>query len=185
MRRMPTNEEIKQISQNADNITEIKEFSDFLSYNSTDDIIETEKPIVENVDDYSYTEGSKENITINTIYAGVAKNGNKLTLVAFVSITRSDTVSGGFATFGSFAIPTAVLAKLYPYEIGDSSIAIDYKNLNAYKKTDASSQALNFYVEKTLTGVDLTFTGVNLLDANDEYVIRIEETFLLSDNLAE
>lgn len=155
----------------------------YLTYDADDDDIKATKGVVEIMEGYSFTEGSKANITISTIYASAVKNGNKLTLVTFASLTRTGSVDGGFVSIGSFVVPDEIMDKLYPYSIGDSAVALDYRTLNAYKKTNASSQALNFYVEKTLTTVDLTFTGINSLDANDEYVVRIEETFLLSDNM--
>lgn len=146
----------------------------------------TANEIVEKMTGYSFLPQTTTNITVNNIYVGVVKNGNKLTFVHFLSITRTGTVENNFNVAGIIKVPDAIMSKLYPYEIQDSDYALDYKKVTAYTKTSGTPVDLDYYCEKINygeKGLHNTLVKVNSLEVDTEYVIRLEETFLLSDNL--
>ena len=121
-------------------------------------------------------------ITQQTIYAGVCKNGNKLTFVHFLKIQRA---SGG-ATYGSidfFGIPAAIAAKIYPTPLGGVTDVIAAFKAYAYSDTQ-NSVALNALARKGANGILFFLYGMNQLTDDTEYQIRFELTLLLSENLA-
>lgn len=141
--------------------------------------------IIENMTGYTYFKYPKANFNVTSIYAGIVKNGNKLTFVDFFKVERTGSVDGNFVSVGHFGIPNDVGQNLYPYTIAGETNTLDYRKLDAYKVSNASSVSINCYVQKnTNTDIVSVLVGVNSLDVNEEYVIRIERTFLLSENLA-
>ena len=142
--------------------------------------------IIENMRGYAFEANTKTNLSISHIYSSVVKNGNKLTIVDFVSLTRLGTIQDNFAQLGFFTLPLSVANKLYPYTIGGNTGVLDYRRINAYKKSSASALEVSCYIQKASSVyLPITLTGLNSMDENEEYVIRIEATFLLSDNLAQ
>ena len=146
----------------------------------------TAPSIIENMSGYSFTPtASTEQFTINVVYAGICKNGNKLTYVIFASITRLASVTGDNISLGKFNIPASVGAKLYPYTIsGISNVLMNrLENLASGYKDYEEVPSLVFKI----SGVQI---GANLYDVNakltqdTEYIVRQEVTFLLGENLA-
>ena len=141
--------------------------------------------IIENMSGYKFNDLEPTGFTINFVYAGACKNGNKLTLVVFMTITRT---SGTFTNdICSFEVPKNVGSKLFP----DSSLGIGIISLwqaqaysNVYTKVD-----LDLRMTKTeSTNYDtlqITGSGLGSLTLDTLYNLRIEQTFLLSENLAE
>lgn len=152
---------------------------------SNNEEISTLKPIVEDMTGYSYV--SDSNIA-TPIYVSACKNGNKLTIVWFgtitpdVDYTHNDGVSLGYLT-----IPAGVWNKLYPYTQASYSNMLDIKTTSAYYGVvlkvpnesytlKASNYMLNLITRPTIDKV---------LTAGTTYFIRYEATFLLSENLAQ
>ena len=140
--------------------------------------------IVERMTGYSFAAGTgNANLTREFVYAGAVKNGNKLTLVVAVNLTRTDTITGGDVNIGVFGVPSDILARLYPAEVGGYNY-LDNKIIQAWK-SDSTSVPLTSYVLKS-SGVQIRVNGgvVNNLELNTKYYYRYEVTFLLSTNLA-
>ena len=143
--------------------------------------ISAQKPVVEVMSGYSITPIGEK---VNLLYAGAAKNGNKLSFAFFGTYTyKSGDTSFAFADIG---IPAAVGDKIVPYELAGESrmiysgVANIFSTRNAYKSCVAEMQK----VSNSLLRID--FLNVNFSDLVDgtTYCFRIEATFLLSDNLA-
>lgn len=143
----------------------------------------TADSIIENMTGYSFTKGAdKEGLTVDLTYAGAVKNGNKITFVIAGEITRTDTVAGNLYPFGKFNIPYTIGIKLIP------AFSIWLAFINTYLANDAdngTSLPALLYKESGLhTNIALNLYKVNNLTLNTKYYFRIEQTFLLSDNLA-
>ena len=118
------------------------------------------------------------------VYVGVCKNGNKITFVVFGSITVDGTQTGN-ADIIHFNIPSSVGAKLYPYTIGADNYVLDQKEV-IFQNNDVlynfkKCQAVIRKNSDTLLGIRIG--SLQNLDVAGTYCFRIEETFLLSDNL--
>lgn len=138
--------------------------------------------IVEKMTGYSFSTEPKENIDITPIYAGVVKNGNKITYVLFCTYERTGTVDGGWCYNGFMITPQSIMDKLYPYEIGSTSVLANF-NLELWEDIDAEPKLLKCAAYKQSGMIAFASSGLNSLDANTLYYGRIEVTFLLSDNL--
>ena len=145
----------------------------------------TADSIIENTSGYSFSVGSKENLTILPKFVGADKMGNKVVVSTYFSLTRSDSVSGGYAMIGIVFMPSAVVNKLVGDTIAGNTQVVDYRKISCVKKSDASIVELNLYVQKYGTqGISISLTGINSIDVNDEYVVRIEDTFLIGTDLS-
>ena len=141
--------------------------------------------IVEKMSGYSAGLGSKEGLTINPIYCGIVKTGNKITLCFACEITRTDTVTGDNAVILGITIPSAIGSKLYPSTIGGySALSCGKAQFTAdtrsfidvsYRIGKPNDSAINIALSN--------MTVVNTLVANTTYYARFEATFLLSDSL--
>ena len=135
--------------------------------------------IIENMSGYTFEKIDKENLTNEAIYAGAVKNGNKLTLVYYANLTRTDDVTGNISNLCRFFLPAGVLSKLIPDEN-------DWLARSSFWASSAANAGVNstWLVEKGGTGVYFRATKLNDLVLNTKYLCRFEITFLLSDNLA-
>ena len=147
----------------------------------------TAPEIVETMTDYVFIPTAEQTgLTREFIYAGIVKNGNKLTLVIALNLTRTGTAGSNQVNLGVFGIPAAIGAKIYSTDIGGetwcASQSIDLvKDINGSNpsgrvKISAGSTSLSCY----LRVADIN----NTLTLNDKHYVRAEITFLLSDNLA-
>lgn len=138
--------------------------------------------IIENMTGYSASLFSTTGITLENIYTGAVKNGNKLTFVAFFAITKSAGASNEHKVI-TFTIPWAVGNKLYPFLLGTYNI-LDHRYIEAFSNI-ATSVTVPAYIGKTTnTSIYLSLKSGDLV-AETKYLIRYEATFLLSDNLVE
>lgn len=130
--------------------------------------------IVENMVGYSF---SSTATNLNIAYAGVVKNGNKITFAVSGTITKSSTFS---TELGTFVAPSAILAKLYNNVLGDLS------EKGLYVSSSKFSLGVNLATttQKTSTQLRVYIYATDSLTADTDYAFRYEETFLLSDNLA-
>ena len=146
----------------------------------------TGNEIVENMNGYSAVMATIENLTINPIYIGVVKNGNKITFCCALELTRTDTVAADSSVLVGFNIPSAVGSKLYPTSVGG------YNSLTcglapATLDTRSFSNIPFRVVKPNDAAIQLACSNnsyINALTANSAYYVRFEFTFLLSDNLA-
>ena len=144
----------------------------------------TAPSIIETMSGYSLISQTPTGLTLSPVYAGAVKNGNKLTLVFAVDITRTTNLTGSYSNVILFNVPEAIRDKLYPKEI--NSIAV----LSASKvlAIDSSAVAHDVYCigAKHTFGVifRLSNSDLNNLTQDEAHYVRIETTFLLSDSLA-
>ena len=142
----------------------------------------TSPSIIEIMSGYSFIAGTMPaGITMTLTYAGVCKNGNKITFVLAGKATRTGNVTDNIEP-GFFRVPQEILSKLYNTVIGGIS-ALDFGIVYFYK---SYSQGVNVPVLtfKSSDSVYQRVYGVNFyLDLDTEYGFRYEKTFLLSDNL--
>ena len=144
----------------------------------------TADSIIENMSGYSFSVDAATDLTKEVVYAGACKNGNKITFVVFMKLTKTGAGAPTYTKLGAFTIPWQVGQKLYPYNLGGAINILDSKRITYYK-SDASG------IDKTAAAYkrnDSLFEvygyGLADLDLNTDYVVRYEVTFLLSDNLA-
>ena len=129
----------------------------------------------------SFSPATIEDASVNFVYAGVVKNGNKITFAIFGTITRT---SASQLQLARFYVPEAILAKLFPYQVGQSSI-LSQKELSCFVTSGVNNLGVEITCEftKSSTTVIINLRKVDELVANTEYSFRIEQTFLLSENL--
>ena len=140
----------------------------------------TANSIIENMAGYAFATESPSNWTFEYVYASAVKNGNKVTLVLCMNLTKAAGASN-FPAVGTFTIPTAVYNKLYPTRIGDYSW-LDVRVLNVFS-TENNSVAMPIRMSKGTTGkVGIQINATNLVEGTSYYA-RYEVTFLLSDSL--
>lgn len=133
--------------------------------------------IVENMTGYTFVKNTSAPFTY--AFAGVSKNGNKLTFV-IAGVLNTDSPTSLF-NVGSFVVPEAVANKIVPLESGTSQVA--------FIKTTANTDYLTYVdLEGVVVKDGTRYIGFRLyprnVTPNINYKVRIEMTFLLSDNLA-
>lgn len=134
--------------------------------------------IVEKMSGYSFNPYSVTGYSIDPVYVGAVKNGNKLTLVCAIRITKNSGEALNTISVGAILIPASVLAKLYPFQ----DTTLDVRRIIAVDSS-YTEKDVGAFTDKTATGVSI---GLNVgeLELNTEYYLRVEQTFLLSENLA-
>ena len=135
--------------------------------------------IVENMSGYSAEIKTIEDLTIENVFQGAVKNGNKLTIVSAFKLTRTDTISAEQYAI-KFTIPSSVSDKLYPA----FSYFLAAQNIDVFNVANRKlSKNIYIFWEKDTNAVNLWIDKLSELDANVTYYLRAEVTFLLSDNL--
>lgn len=139
--------------------------------------------IVEIMSGYSFSYPSNTLTALITYgYAGVVKNGNKITFVIAGNLTTgASDLYEETKVIGNFAIPRSVGENIYPIN-GEHvayirvSLAKDYTNFKNASIIPAkfSNTSLGFYLSIT-----------EALQTNTNYYFRFEFTLLLSDNLTQ
>ena len=138
----------------------------------------TAPSIIEDMDGYSFTPVED----INYLYAGVVKNGNKITFVLFATLTQDGTLTGT-TNLGTFLFPSAIGNKLIPYTMSGDNRYLDYKKILFVDASSAVSAEYPSYILKSSSAsMVLRASGLNAL-SNGTYYFRYEVTFLLSDSL--
>lgn len=147
--------------------------------------------IVEDMSGYSFSGAvSAAPFTFDFVYAGVVKNGNKLTLVCAIDAVRSGEVQtyGEYAVLGDFTIPQSVNEKIIPFRTGTAFGEIVTKNqILAVTDPQSSGVEIEGFTQQLYNpqGIRFYLRGLNALSLNTHYYIRAEITLLLSENLAE
>ena len=142
----------------------------------------TGNSIIEIMSGYSFVQPSATGYTFEVVYAGVVKNGNKLTLVEAVKITKGALANDNNPAIGRFVVPADIANALYPTNIGGDNV-LDVRQLNAYLNKDNSVDA-RAYMTKSYTTESMIVNTYNMVQ-DSTYFVRYEVTFLLSDNLAQ
>ena len=149
----------------------------------------TGNEIVETMNGYSFTKSSTDaDIRYDSyIYAGVVKNGNKLTLALGLNFTRLQDLTSYKQNkkVGLFTLPVAVSNLLFPSyaDVWFGAVMAPIKCLAS--DTSSNTVALDILVGKTANAIDIDAMGLNDLTVNKQYYLRFEITFLLSENLAD
>lgn len=142
--------------------------------------------IVEDMYGYSFVKSTDiAGLTKEYIYAAAVKNGNKLTFVIAVNLTRTGEMQSGYIDFGYFAAPQSILDRIYPTEIGGAYF-VDLKQQLLIEGFSSTKQC-NCYMQKaigTLPTVAYVQDPNNNMVLNTKYYARYEVTLLLSENLA-
>ena len=139
----------------------------------------TAPSIIENMSGYTASKYNVSSYAIHTLkYAGIVKNGNKITFVGVGEITR--TATAGNIPLVAFGIPASIGTKLYP--INSSWLAL-YK---LYLGVDLTNgiQIPAIMIKNSDDSLRFDLYDTNTLTANQKYYYRFECTFLLSENLA-
>lgn len=143
----------------------------------------TANSIIEKMNGYAFQDIQTDHAW-DPIYASVVKNGNKLTFCVFGSIVVSAEDTGN-ADICQFTLPSEVLSKLIPYELTSLSI-LENRNIS-YQASTYDLVVAPMLITKFNTGINFRLGKLQLLPNSQygtgRYYFRIEQTFLLSDNL--
>lgn len=184
MRRMHTDEEIKLLATNV-----AASAIAALGISKTEDGLNvdgelTADEIVENMEGYSASLIGDSALTIEPLYTGVVKNGNKLTFAVSANVTR--TAYAGVRSFFSFAVPKEVNDLLVPFEGNVFDVkAVDFyydfgSDFSATKKVTSFASMTKGTGDNPAIFMRVNFDG---LTNNVKYFVRIECTYLLGENL--
>ena len=114
-------------------------------------------------------------------YIGIVKNGNKLTLVVNLTLKKLATTTDMNPKICGFNVPQEIADLLFPvtlagYDWLDQKVVSAFSSANSFVSVPA-------VLSKGTNRINIQmFLGSLVQDT--EYVLRIESTFLLSDNLA-
>lgn len=153
-----------------------------ITANVIDGLEVTGNEIVEKMSGYSIS-NKNDNATFN--YAGVVKNGNKLTIALFLNIQLTEDLGVNLPfTICYVNLPLAVANKLKTTTIdGVANIVNNQKLTINYSLNNMQEANLITYRFGQTLSFDLSPLETPML-ATRNYVVRVEMTFLLSDNLA-
>lgn len=143
----------------------------------------TADSIIENMSGYTFAPpAASEDYEVENVYAGVVKNGNKITFVWAGNVTRK--TANALNIYLTFNIPLAVGDKLYPTTIRGYN-ALSFKtNLNAEPVEAGTSKVYSeFWFKVTSASVRINIFSSDFT-TDVKYYVRSEITFLLSDSLA-
>ncbi len=137
----------------------------------------TADSIIENMSGYSFGVGEPE---VTTTYAGVVKNGNKITFAICGSIKLTSVKNQ--LELGRFVIPAEIDAKLFGGFLGGAYLDVKPLYCADALTSGVSKPALLFKAGSNTLICNLYNTGD--MSLNTDYFFRYEVTFLLSDNMA-
>ncbi len=145
----------------------------------------TANSIIENMQGYTFSQGTATGYERTYSYAGVCKNGNKITFAVCLTITKTDENAIRNFDLGIFTIPSSVGEKLVDVNVGTYAW-LDNKVISIFEN---SITFVNIPVRasKVADRNDLVVLQVGdsvNMGVNKAYVLRYEVTFLLSNNLA-
>ena len=173
-----------QLGLKADKTYVDSNFAKLSGANFTGEI--TSPSIVETMSGYSFLKAdSNAERLINYIYAGICKNGNKLTFVINAETTRLASITSDNIVLGRFVVPVSVGNLLFP------STTIGLSNVLKLGRIYAGSSfyqgiEIPYVIYKTSSNtIEVRLYSPNSsMDLNTLYNLRLEATFLLNDNLA-
>lgn len=154
-----------------------------ITANVIDGLEVTGNSIIEKMNGYSFNALTKTNAEIVTTYAGVVKNGNKVTFVCTGTFQRSGEIVGWNCPLGRFVFPKEIGLKLYEVTQGGVS-ALSFGRLSLFKSYGTIIDVPCLVIKDSNTAFTPTIYQLNQTEDNTPYLFRFEITFLLSDNLA-
>ena len=143
----------------------------------------TANSIIENMSGYRFQKETNEALTYT--YAGICKNGNKITFAIACKLNFNSIPMN--ITLGTFILPISVYNKLFPMAYGQSNNILSVKAVTLYKNENESKTLNVRFTKSNYAGyVDITLYPLQSaeIETNTDYILRYEETFLLSDNMA-
>lgn len=143
----------------------------------------TANSIIENMNGYRFEALTKTNAQIVTTYAGIVKNGNKVTFACSGTFQRSGDLTGWNCPLGRFHFPQEIGLKLYPTTLGSTS-ALSFGSLALFKTYSESIEVPCLVIKDSNYGFTPNIYQLNKTEADIPYFFRFEITFLLSDNMA-
>lgn len=141
----------------------------------------TGNSIIETPRNYTFQKHSG----VSYAYAGICKNGNKITFAIACTLNWSSIpVSQALATI---VLPLDIYNNLFPMTYGGSNNILSVKSVCLYKNENEFVPLNVRFVKSSSPGyvtITLYPLGSASIDPNTDYILRYEETFLLSENLA-
>lgn len=139
----------------------------------------TANSIIENMNGYAFNKGFAG---INIEFAGVVKNGNKITFAIAGRFNGTQAIGAyGTAVLGSFIIPSEVGQKIYPI----LENRVSFKKMIAYTDIYTNREVITYMGKDSSSSFTVQFATTTEIPAEYNGAFRYEETFLLSDNLAQ
>lgn len=132
---------------------------------------------------YSMSLDNPTSLSLNGVYGGIVKNGNKLTIALAINIIRTETAEGS-EPIAVITIPNEIYEKLFTTTIGGyNCLSFDY--ITGVKANDNLTIPVGLLMLKQDNYLYLFVQGetINDIPTNTNLFIRYERTFLLSDNL--
>ena len=147
----------------------------------------TANSIIENMSGYGLENAYNPPAEFVRSYAGIVKNGNKLTLVVSGVYTKSSSQSAWVNCF-DFKVPSSISSKIVNDTLDGQSVASIYR-VEFYKTITSTPIVRNLKIVKDYQQIIGQFTSsASMVNSDFEtdvpYKYRIEVTFLLSENLA-
>lgn len=137
--------------------------------------------IIENMTGYTASFPTNTGWTIEKVYVGVVKNGNKLTVVVAVNATKG---AGAISnpTLCKLNIPSAIGNKLYPATFGLYQF-LDNRVIHAWSSYTNYIDAISYIDKQSATQLSFVIDNTTNFVQDTKYYYRYEATFLLSDSL--
>lgn len=145
----------------------------------------TANSIIENMTGYGFRlPAETTGITLNFSYVGVSKTGNKLTIVLAGDVTKTDNDANSF-NIGDIDIPADIGALLFPYSLNPFTNIIANIACQCWPNYDVNNKKDISVLFRKYANNYINMIGyADPLTLNTTYIFRIEQTFLVSDNLA-
>ena len=139
----------------------------------------TANSIIENMNGYAFNKGFAG---INIEFAGVVKNGNKITFAIAGRFNGTQAIDAyGTRVLGTFIIPSEVGQKIYPI----LENRVSFKKMIAYTDIYTNREIITFMGKDSPSSFTVQFATITEIPAEYNGAFRYEETFLLSDNLVQ
>lgn len=144
----------------------------------------TANEIVEKMSGYSATISSYTGWTIQKVYISACKNGNKLTFVVALNLTKTSAdATAHLYDIVNITIPSSIGAKIYPTQIGEYYF-VDTKVLNCFANQSTFRSGIAFSQKPANDLFQVSMTNLGDLVVDQKYYARYEVTILLSDDIA-
>ena len=142
--------------------------------------ISAQKPVVEPMDGYGALKNVDSDINLNIDFAGVAKNGNKLTFIVVGNFVKPSGSAYSSSKLIQFRMPANIGQKLVENALGGFLLN---QRLALYTNPYTSTE-VNLYCDKNSdTYITFGVYGLTAVPAETTQAFRIEATFLLSESL--
>lgn len=133
--------------------------------------------IIEDMEGYTFFKSVAHGEYFDLTYVGACKTGNKLTIV--ITGKMNFPTNTEIYTIGGMNIPKAIGKKLYPI----TGTQIAFLSINAQQNYYSRVMISGIINKNSDTNIDFRLYAAGLT-ANTDYYFRIEQTYLLGENLA-